>query len=218
MLAGRAGLEAQNVVRDYVLDPPTSYTPADPWVRGHVFRSQTGHAGFFYNCDHEEDKRFSPYIDWGCWRGRTLPYQSPCECIREQLNEVRCRIERGAGCCRHPHERVPPRLATESAPSPLAPWAIGAGQTPGALLALPTEGLESRESLLIATPDDVPIIAADQQAAAGGPPATRAPDARQIVIGGDELLAFPAPRPTPGDETAAQVADTRDQTQTPPRR
>ena len=54
----------QNLYQDSHVNRTGHYSPSDPWVKGHVFRTHTGHDGLFYNCDGEEDKRCSPYIRW----------------------------------------------------------------------------------------------------------------------------------------------------------
>lgn len=43
---------------------PIAYSPNDQNERSKRLRLQTGHYGFFYNCDDEECKRNSPYICW----------------------------------------------------------------------------------------------------------------------------------------------------------
>ena len=55
--------EVRKTIRDY-LSGPVSYSPDDPWYRSRLFNQHTGHYGRFYNCDGEECKRYSPYIDW----------------------------------------------------------------------------------------------------------------------------------------------------------
>lgn len=57
------GQPVRKVLNDY-LSGGIQYTPNDPWVRSNVYRRQTGHYGRFYNCDQEECKRYSPYIQW----------------------------------------------------------------------------------------------------------------------------------------------------------
>ena len=74
------------------------YSPDDPWTRSKVFQAHTGHAGFFYNCDQEECKRYSPYIYWksNCqplWPARIRLIDG----IQADLAKVRWRID--AGCC-----------------------------------------------------------------------------------------------------------------------
>lgn len=95
--------EIRQTIRDYCTDKPFTYSPCDPWTRSKVFNLQTGHAGLFYNCDGEEDKRNSPYICWkthyecdipprrGLWRGMKL-----------DIAQVRQRIRDGAGACCNP--------------------------------------------------------------------------------------------------------------------
>lgn len=97
---------AQNWYRDYVTDVPRPYSPDDPWTRGAVYRAQVGHSGLFFNCDHEEAKRYSPYIEWqmltpGCRQSWPLIND-----MRQQCCEVRQRIRWGKGCD-VPHYEVP---------------------------------------------------------------------------------------------------------------
>lgn len=68
--AATATAVGQNLYQDYHVNRTGVYSPSDPWVKGHVFRTHTGHDGLFYNCDGEEDKRCSPYIRWS---------QRPCD-------------------------------------------------------------------------------------------------------------------------------------------
>ncbi|MEZ6095053.1 MAG: hypothetical protein R3C03_12625 [Pirellulaceae bacterium] len=80
---------------------PTTYGPEDPNFRSRLFREHTGHSGWFYNCDGEEDKRFSPYIQW-----QTVD-NSECvrpwgQVIRCDLKEVFSRVRAGA-CCGGPN-------------------------------------------------------------------------------------------------------------------
>lgn len=69
---------AQGPVRNFTQDiraqradypGPIAYSPSDPDTRSKRFRMQTGHYGFFYNCDGEECKRNSPYICWNSQHG-----------------------------------------------------------------------------------------------------------------------------------------------------
>lgn len=95
--------EIRQTIRDYCTDKPFTYSPCDPWTRSRVFNLQTGHAGLFYNCDGEEDKRNSLYICWkthyendipprrGLWRG-----------MKMDIAKVRQRIRDGAGDCCEP--------------------------------------------------------------------------------------------------------------------
>ena len=59
----------------------SQYCSEDPWIRGRIWLKQTGHFGWFYNCDCEEDKRKSPYI---CWKKSDSPFSGErfFECIR----------------------------------------------------------------------------------------------------------------------------------------
>lgn len=78
---------AQNVYQDYKVNPTGPYSPQDPWQKGRVFRTHTGHDGLFYNCDGEEDKRCSPWIRWG---------QRPCD---DLLSPSRIRAEYKESLC-----------------------------------------------------------------------------------------------------------------------
>lgn len=98
-------LTAQNVIADYVCNAPRQFCPDDPWTTGLVFRTQIGYAGCYFNCDCEEQKRYSPYIYWQC--------QTPCmnSCpllrnVRQQFCDVKQRIRWGKGCD-VPHYHVP---------------------------------------------------------------------------------------------------------------
>ena len=80
--------EAQNIRQDYLRNVPRTYSPDDPWTVGKVMRNQIGHGGFFYNCDREECKRYSPYIRW-----QTQPQVCrPKHPIRWDLRQQRCEI------------------------------------------------------------------------------------------------------------------------------
>ncbi len=88
----------QNLRLDYGRNAPPSFSPSDPWDRGAVFRNQIGHGGLFYNCDGEEDKRHSPYLNW-CGPTPDRP------CIENllsdwhcQIREVKQRVRWGRGC------------------------------------------------------------------------------------------------------------------------
>ena len=64
-LAQQSQAQLLNKLRSiYSEDAITQYSPDDPSTRSRLFNLQTGHAGAFYNCDGEEDKRHSPYICW----------------------------------------------------------------------------------------------------------------------------------------------------------
>ncbi len=85
---------SQNLRLDYLVHRPRQYSPRDPWTVGVVMRNQMGYGGLFYNCDCEEQKRFSPYIEWN---------RQPCvECnngfcavVRQQIDEVCQRVRTG---------------------------------------------------------------------------------------------------------------------------
>ncbi len=88
-------LAAQNVYLDYVKNQPHTYTPNDPWHVGEVFRNHMGHGGLFYNCDHQEDKRFSPFIYWQTRQTICLKPWPVVSCLSQQLAEVRQRVDWG---------------------------------------------------------------------------------------------------------------------------
>ncbi len=98
---------AQNVQLDY-LSGPIQYQPDDPWVRGRIFQLHTGRAGWFYNCDHQEDKRFSPYINWNQQPSHCYPACPIRADIQQQICKVKRRISWGQGNCYHKTDRVPP--------------------------------------------------------------------------------------------------------------
>jgi hypothetical protein len=77
------------------------YAPELPGgIRGAIYRETTGHNGRFYNCDGEENKRCSPYIDWStnCHR-EWLPTWGSV--IRQDICEVKQRVR--SGSCRDGH-------------------------------------------------------------------------------------------------------------------
>lgn len=76
------------------------YGPNDPAVRSRIFNLQTGHAGAFYNCDGEEDKRNSPYICWKSSHGSHW-YRSIYDVLqwKRDRREIAQRICDGAGAC-----------------------------------------------------------------------------------------------------------------------
>ncbi|HMO14323.1 MAG TPA: hypothetical protein PKD64_05365 [Pirellulaceae bacterium] len=102
-----SSLFAQNLRWDY-FSGPVHYQPTDPWVRGEIFRWHTGHNGWFYNCDHEESKRFSPVIEW---KRQPWVCRSRCECLCDwidQLERVKQRVRWGSEGCYGKHDRKPP--------------------------------------------------------------------------------------------------------------
>jgi len=86
-LCGDTQAIGQNVYQDYWVNRTGSYSPQDPWQKGHIFRTHTGHDGLFYNCDGEEEKRCSPWIRWG---------QRPCD---DLLSPARIRGEYKQSLC-----------------------------------------------------------------------------------------------------------------------
>jgi hypothetical protein len=89
--------EAQltQIRRDY--RQPMTYSPDDPFTKGLVYRLQTGQAGKYFNCDGEEEKRYSPYIYWQtvCNHTHPKPY---CTVLLRDIHEVKERVR--AGACR----------------------------------------------------------------------------------------------------------------------
>ena len=98
---GVATKDIRETRRDYRLEKPFQYQPSDPWYRGKVFNTHTGHYGLFYNCDNEECKRNSPYICWKVHHERDFPkWKRPRYYIIQDLNKIRSRISNG-GCAPH---------------------------------------------------------------------------------------------------------------------
>lgn len=58
---------------EYGKNSSLTYGPDDASIRSRLFNLHTGHAGAYYNCDGEEEKRHSPYIKWKTVTGRSLP-------------------------------------------------------------------------------------------------------------------------------------------------
>ena len=77
--------------------------PNSPVVENRLFGLQTGHYGFHYNCDHEEDKRNHPAICWRRADADQLPKRMGCfKRVRHEVAQVSRRILDGmcdAGCC-----------------------------------------------------------------------------------------------------------------------
>ena len=89
-----------------------AYAPDSPVRENQLFRYQTGHYGFAYNCDGEENKRNNPAI---CWRKADqcqLPRRMGClERVRHEAAQVSRRILDGmcdSGCenCRRQKRQV----------------------------------------------------------------------------------------------------------------
>ena len=88
-----------------------AYQPNSPVVENRLFGLQTGHYGFFYNCDREEDKRNHPAI---CWRGadaEQLPRRIGCLArVRHEVAQASRRILDGmcdTGCSDCQQQRKP---------------------------------------------------------------------------------------------------------------
>ena len=85
----------------------SQYRPEDPWQRGRIWLKQTGHFGWFYNCDGEEEKRNSPYL---CWKKSGSPYSGErfFECIRCDIERIKQRIADGSSnCCGNRFRKQP---------------------------------------------------------------------------------------------------------------
>lgn len=94
--------QAQNVVRDYVLDRHVDYQPDDHVNRGFIYRLQTGHAGLFKNCDGDLNKMYSPYINWNCRPGSP---PRPVSNVASDFDRKLTHFHDGAGACAvHPAE------------------------------------------------------------------------------------------------------------------
>ena len=92
--------ELRKAIRDYRNDQVFNYQPNDPLFRSKAYKAHTKHNGWFYNCDHQEDKRNSPYICWKPhWESDFPPCRSFREYLRRDIAEVRQRISDGAGVC-----------------------------------------------------------------------------------------------------------------------
>lgn len=94
---------------DYCLNPTRQYQPCDPWTRSVIWQIHTGHRGWFYNCDGEEKKRFSPYI---CWKNGEWPWtgESCRDSLRRDICGIKQRISDGSCECQGAHkcDRNPP--------------------------------------------------------------------------------------------------------------
>lgn len=108
ILISASSAAAQNLRLDYLRNVPRHYAPNDPWEVGVVLRNQMGHGGLFYNCDCEEEKRFSPYIDWNVQPRVCCPH-GWCRTAHAQHQEIRQRVRVGrcqqedfeiCSCCR----------------------------------------------------------------------------------------------------------------------
>lgn len=88
--------QLSQALNDFKFDRPFQYAPGDPWTRSKLFKLQTKHFGFGYNCDGEECKRSSPYI---CWKHHTendLPCKTGCcQRLKQTASDVKQRIADG---------------------------------------------------------------------------------------------------------------------------
>jgi hypothetical protein len=79
------------------------YAPSDPWTRSKWIQVQTKHYGFFYNCDGEECKRNSPYINWKSHCETDLPPKKGClDLLKSEIEEIKQRISDGGCGCSEP--------------------------------------------------------------------------------------------------------------------
>ncbi len=88
----------QNVIQDYICKYPRQFAPDTPFVVGKVLKTQIGHGGLFYNCDCQEEKRYSPYIYWQCQTPRSPKHCPVVSDVKQQWHEVKQRIRWGKGC------------------------------------------------------------------------------------------------------------------------
>ena len=88
-----------------------AYQPSSPVVENRLFGLQTGHYGFTYNCDREEDKRNHPAICWQRADADQLPKRMGCLArVRHEVAQVSRRILDGmcdTGCCNCQQQRKP---------------------------------------------------------------------------------------------------------------
>ncbi len=71
-----------------------TYAPESPWSNGYLFQNWIGHGGKFYNCDCEEEKRFSPYIHWKTVTHCETP-RVGWNILKHDIDEVRARVRTG---------------------------------------------------------------------------------------------------------------------------
>ncbi len=98
--SGCQHVEAQliSAVKTRRFEPAYQYSPSDPWTRSNATQVQTKHYGFFYNCDREECKRQSPYVQWKRHCETDLPPKKSCLThIQCALDEIKQRLRDG-GC------------------------------------------------------------------------------------------------------------------------
>ncbi len=77
-------------------DQVQRYSPDDYKTQSLLYRIQTGHAGFFGECDQDRQKLHSPYITWGC---RTHKKCNPIADFWNDIYRKRNRLAQGAGDC-----------------------------------------------------------------------------------------------------------------------
>jgi hypothetical protein len=96
-------VQAQQIrkfAHDYFFESIT-YNPQDPQHRSDIYRKQIGHSGRFYNCDNEECKRHSPYIDWKTnFQPQWVNTRGLVDGTVRDLNRVKQRIQNGS--CNEP--------------------------------------------------------------------------------------------------------------------
>ena len=99
--------EAQQIIKtlqDYCLNPYRQFQPDDPWTRSKIWNLQAGRSGLFFNCDAEEEKRYSPYIYWKRQTIDPIPPSpfcpryvlSDCRALKQRISDGRCGVTRAA--------------------------------------------------------------------------------------------------------------------------
>ena len=106
--------EAQQIIKtlqDYCSNPYRQFQPDDPWTRSKIWNLQAGRSGLFFNCDAEEEKRYSPYIDWKRQTIDPIPPSpfcpryvlSDCRALKQRVIDgscgVRCTASQGPTSC-----------------------------------------------------------------------------------------------------------------------
>lgn len=92
---------AQNVIKDYVVDQHAYFAPSDYSDRGYIYRTQAGYSGCFNHCDDDESKRYSDFIYWRQRSGmlKRISYLNPVPHVAIDLHERLARLAAGAGGC-----------------------------------------------------------------------------------------------------------------------
>ena len=151
-----------------------AYQPDSPARENRLFSLQTGHYGFAYNCDREEDKRNHPSICWRSANADQLPKRMGCfKRVRHEVAQVSRRILDGmcdtGCCCSNCQQQAKPNCGC---PSCLAESSVG----------------ESIEQTLVAkTVPASPAPATSQRS--GLIRLTRVDSVAETVLGDEEILA-----------------------------